>query len=231
MRPRILEARQSVRTRRAARRPFWPRSSRATTSSAWRVLDAFDGSFFKGRFYARQPEAMIDVGNDREFGFLYHPTLAELEAAFSPLLEAELPAVSRRRRPSSSPASSSCPAEVEIAAIQIGRSAAAVRSRRRRARGGAGRSSSELDLSRTEDDPEGRGTSPIGARSEPTSRRQAVLEVIGATSGWRPGPRSWVRSARLVTQSAGLPSLLPVSEAPASHDAEVVSLLLRDWPR
>ena len=33
------------------------------------VLKAFDGSFLKGRFYARQPENMIDVGNDREFGF------------------------------------------------------------------------------------------------------------------------------------------------------------------
>ena len=39
------------------------------------VLKAFDGSFFKGRFYARQPEDMIDVGNDREFGFLYEPPL------------------------------------------------------------------------------------------------------------------------------------------------------------
>ena len=35
------------------------------------VLAAFDGSFFKGRSYARQPTGMIDVGNDREFGFLH----------------------------------------------------------------------------------------------------------------------------------------------------------------
>ena len=61
------------------------------------VLEAFDGSFFKGRYYARQPEAMIDVGNDREFGFLYQPNLSELEATFSRLLTVELPPRSRRR--------------------------------------------------------------------------------------------------------------------------------------
>ncbi len=55
------------------------------------VLEAFDGSFFKGRFYARQPEAMIDVGNDREFGFLYHPERQELEAVFTRLFSMRLP--------------------------------------------------------------------------------------------------------------------------------------------
>ena len=56
------------------------------------VLEAFDGSFFKGRFYARQPEAMIDVGNDREFGFLYRPDRRELEAVFTRLFQMPLPA-------------------------------------------------------------------------------------------------------------------------------------------
>src|SRR5205823_3269642 len=58
---------------------------------------AFDGSFFKGRGYARQPTGMIDVGNDREFGFLSEPKLADLEAAFTPLLTADLPEESRRQ--------------------------------------------------------------------------------------------------------------------------------------
>ena len=52
------------------------------------MLEAFDGSFFKGRFYARQPEAMIDVGNDREFGFLYQPERPALESVFSRLFDA-----------------------------------------------------------------------------------------------------------------------------------------------
>ena len=49
MRPGILEARRAVRARRAARPRFWPRSSAGMTSSAQAVLEAFDGSFFKGR--------------------------------------------------------------------------------------------------------------------------------------------------------------------------------------
>ena len=61
------------------------------------VLDAFDGSFFKGRFYARQPEAMIDVGNDREFGFLYHLDPHVLESVFARLFELSLPPRARRR--------------------------------------------------------------------------------------------------------------------------------------
>ena len=55
------------------------------------MLKAFDGSFFKGRVYARQPENMIDVGNDREFGFLFEPPLELLERTFTALLSADLP--------------------------------------------------------------------------------------------------------------------------------------------
>lgn len=61
------------------------------------VLQAFDGSFFKGRSYARQPEGMIDVGNDREFGFLSNPSIGDREAALLPVLQAELPSESRRQ--------------------------------------------------------------------------------------------------------------------------------------
>src|SRR5262249_36894005 len=53
------------------------------------IVRAFDGSFFKGRFYARQPENMLDVGNDREFGFLYAPPPEVLDRPFAALLNAE----------------------------------------------------------------------------------------------------------------------------------------------
>jgi hypothetical protein len=46
------------------------------------LVNAFDGSFFKGRFYARNPRDMIDVGNDREFGFLYTPPEELLDRTF-----------------------------------------------------------------------------------------------------------------------------------------------------
>ena len=53
------------------------------------ILNAFDGSFFKGRFYARRPEGMIDVGNDREFGFLYEPPTDVLERTFAAVFDKE----------------------------------------------------------------------------------------------------------------------------------------------
>jgi hypothetical protein len=40
---------------------------------------------------------MIDVGNDREFGFLYQPELSAPEATFARLLTADLPATARRQ--------------------------------------------------------------------------------------------------------------------------------------
>jgi HEAT repeat protein len=54
------------------------------------ILRAFDGSFFAGRFYARRPTGMIDVGNDREFGFLHDPGTPALERAFVPLFQSDL---------------------------------------------------------------------------------------------------------------------------------------------
>lgn len=54
------------------------------------LLASFDGSFFAGRFYARNPTAMIDVGNDREFSFYYQPPETALDRTFMALLTANL---------------------------------------------------------------------------------------------------------------------------------------------
>jgi hypothetical protein len=60
------------------------------------LVNSFDGSFFKGRFYARNPQGMIDVGNDREFGFLYQPPQELLEQTFQAVFDREAnPAVRR----------------------------------------------------------------------------------------------------------------------------------------
>jgi len=61
------------------------------------LLAAFDGSFLRGRTYARQPEGAVDVGNDREFGFLDEPPLDELEATFAALLAAPPGGPARRQ--------------------------------------------------------------------------------------------------------------------------------------
>ena len=109
MRPRILEARKAVE-RDVLLTPVLAALERGNLLQRQAVLKAFDGSFFKGRFYARQPENMIDVGNDREFGFLYEPPIELLDRTFASLLTASicLPTVAPATR-SGSAASSSCP--------------------------------------------------------------------------------------------------------------------------
>ena len=96
MRPRIMDARRAFE-RDVLITPVLAALEKGTELQRVAVLEAFDGSFFKGRSYARQPEAMIDVGNDREFGFLYQPGLSALESTFSRILTADLPASARRQ--------------------------------------------------------------------------------------------------------------------------------------
>jgi hypothetical protein len=54
------------------------------------LLASFDGSFFAGRFYARNPRNMIDVGNDREFSFYQDPPSSVLDRVFERVLGADL---------------------------------------------------------------------------------------------------------------------------------------------
>lgn len=53
------------------------------------LLASFDGSFFRGRFYARNPRNMIDVGNDREFSFYHQPPQQILDRVFDSLFADE----------------------------------------------------------------------------------------------------------------------------------------------
>ena len=99
MRPRVLASRREFE-RDVLLTPVLAALERGNDLQRTAVLEGFDGSFFKGRFYARQPEGMIDVGNDREFGFLDQPTLEHLEQTFSQLLTAGLPKEPRAATPS-----------------------------------------------------------------------------------------------------------------------------------
>lgn len=60
------------------------------------LVRSFDGSFFRGRTYARQPSGMLDVGNDREFGFLSEPPSDLLDRTFASLLTSDDPPEVRR---------------------------------------------------------------------------------------------------------------------------------------
>ncbi len=54
------------------------------------LLESFDGSFFKGRYYAQIPRNMIDVGNDREFSFMFTPTQQYLDDTIGKVFLTEL---------------------------------------------------------------------------------------------------------------------------------------------
>ena len=135
MRPRILEARRAFE-RDVLLDPVLAALEQGNDLQRAAVLDAFDGSFFKGRFYARQPEAMIDVGNDREFGFLYQPSSGDASKRLLPTLDG---------RPARRGAAAEPPARQLLPAAGAnskrldpdGRAAQALRSRPRSPRGGA----------------------------------------------------------------------------------------------
>ena len=107
LRPGIIEARRAVE-RDVLLNPVLAALERGNQTQRSAVLKAFDGSFLKGRFYARQPENMIDVGNDREFGFLYEPPLDVLERTFTATSSPPTFPRSRGARPFSFAASSRC---------------------------------------------------------------------------------------------------------------------------
>ena len=94
LRPRIMEARRMME-RDVLLGPVLDALEHGNLHQRLAILQAFDGSFLRGRSYARQPEAMLDVGNDREFGFLYEPPLEKLEKVFAALFDAKLPEKAR----------------------------------------------------------------------------------------------------------------------------------------
>jgi HEAT repeat protein len=87
-RPKILEARKNLE-RGVLLSPLLSALESGNDLQREAILRSFDGSFFKGRFYARRPEGMIDVGNDREFGFLYEAPTDLLERTFAAVFEHE----------------------------------------------------------------------------------------------------------------------------------------------
>ncbi len=61
------------------------------------ALAAFDGAFLEGRAYARKPESMIDVGNDREFSFLARLNPNQVQGAIGRALPELRDPVDRKR--------------------------------------------------------------------------------------------------------------------------------------
>jgi cellulose synthase operon protein C len=228
MRPRILEARRLFE-RDVLFAPLIAALARGNDLEVAGILEAFDGSFFKGRFYARQPEAMIDVGNDREFGFLYQPDRLALESVFSRLLSARLPREPRRRSLQLAAffkvLEQSESSDLQMAVLRsLSDGDGEVRE--------AARSviSSSLDPRGAEEDPS-RIVLLQSALEGPAEGRDAVLHAIGRNNRLAANPEILSTIRKLIGQPEAAPSLLPVLKWPALEDALVLSLLEHAWGR
>ncbi len=229
LRPRILEARRSFE-RDVLLTPVLGALERGTDLQRTAVLDAFDGSFFKGRHFARQPEAMIDVGNDREFGFLYEPGLDVLESTFAPLMKADLPARSRQqvlqlasffRLPARTQKSS-------IQAVFLRRLLDPDPGVRASARAIV---SDELDASSGLEAPEPLALLRSALEDGAEAERDAALQLIGRDERLVTRPEILDAIRRLVNRQEVAASLLPVLRWPVVHDAEVLAIVLHGWPK
>jgi cellulose synthase operon protein C len=228
LRPRILEARRLFE-RDVLFAPLMLALRKGNDLQVSAVLDAFDGSFFKGRFFARQPQAMIDVGNDREFGFLFQPDRQVLESVFARLFSMPLPARSRERalklaaffrvlEQSESPG-------LQVAALE--RLSDADQAVREAARALV---ATGLDPSGSEADPR-RIALLQSALEGPPESRAAVLQAIGKNQRLSANPEILSTIRKLIARPEAAPSLLPVLRWSVLADAEVVSRLDRAWPR
>jgi hypothetical protein len=228
LRPGILEARRLFE-RDVVLSPVLAALDSGSDLQRAAVLAAFDGSFFKGRFYARQPEPMIDVGNDREFGFLYQVGLDRLDSTFSHLLSAGLPPEPRRRSLQLA-GFFRLPERTKNAAIQ----AAVLRrlsdpDEQVRA---AARSlvAAGLGPSGAEDDPE-RMALLQSALEGSSADREAVLRAVAQNERLARRPELLATIRKLMARPEAAPSLVPVLRWTAITDAEAISLLEAAWPK
>jgi HEAT repeat protein len=228
MRSRILDARRFLE-RDVLLTPVLSALERGNDRKRAGVLAAFDGSFFKGRFYARQPQAMIDVGNDREFGFLYEPPLQSIETTFARLLAANLKPASRRQALQLASffrlTSYTSRPTVQLALLRkLGDPDEGVREVARRI------VSDELDLANSALGPE-KLVVVEAALGGGDAERRAILQVIARDERLFARPEIQAAVRRLIQRGEPLTSLLPILRQPIVRDAEVLSLVLHDWSR
>ncbi len=228
MRPRILEARRTFE-RDVLFAPVMAALAGGNDLQVAGILDAFDGSFFKGRFFARQPEAMIDVGNDREFGFLFEPERKLLESVFIRLLRADLPPKPRKQALELAAffkiLEHSESAAVQMAALE--RLSDADPEVREAARALV---STSLDPTGAEADPRRIALLQKMLEGQPEGR-DAVLQAIGKNSRLASSPQILSTIRNLIGRPEAAPSLLPVLKWPALADTEVLALIEQAWPR
>ena len=229
LRPRIMDARRAFE-RDVLLIPALAALDRGNDLQRAAVLDAFDGSFFKGRSFARQPESMIDVGNDREFGFLYQPELSALETTFAGLLSADLPATERRQTLQLA-SFFRLPGRTHNASIQTAvlRELLDTRPNVREA-SRAIVADDDFNPDGIEDDP-ARIALIQSALVGTDEGRQAVMKLIGRNRRLAARPEIIAAIRGLMKRDETAPSFLPLLRRPVFHDAEVLAIVLHAWPR
>ena len=192
------------------------------------LLRSFDGSFFKGRTFARRPTGMIDVGNDREFGFLYEPPGDVLDRTFAALLASESGPESRRR--SIRLASfflvpgRTADASIQAALLKgLGDPDAGVRDAARAV------VADDLALEGAEDDP-GRLALIRGLLKNSRSDRAAVARAIARNPALRSRPEILAEFRSILAETDGATAILPALGLPAFADPEILLAICRAWP-
>ncbi len=192
------------------------------------LVRSFDGSFLGGRTYARRPTGMIDVGNDREFGFLHEPPADVLDRTFAALLAS--PATPEVRRGTirlagffQVPGRSADPSIQASLLRGLADPDPGVRD--------AARSvvAADLALIGAEDDP-ARVALVRSILDGSDADRRAIAGALSRNPALlaRPEVLAGVR-VRLGRDEAG--SLVPVLGHPAFADAEVLAAVRRGWPK
>ncbi len=192
------------------------------------LVRSFDGSFFPGRFYARQPTGMLDVGNDREFGFLYEPPAAVLDRTFAALLASDSTPEVRRRAIQLArfflvPGRSADPTVQAVLLDGLDDPDAGVRDAARSA------VADDLSLAGAEGDPArlARVRALLGG---PDLARRAVARAVARNPALLARPEILADLRAQLGRVDAATTLLPALRHPAFSDAEVLAAVHRAWP-
>jgi cellulose synthase operon protein C len=227
MRPAILEARKKLEWG-VLLKPILATLESGNDLQREAIVRSFDGSFFKGRFFARRPEGMLDVGNDREFGFLYEPPTDVLERTFSAVFQKETRADVRRQvlqlssffRVSERGES----AEIQIALLSaLTDPDSSVREAARKAVG------DDLSLRGVESDPARVERVAALLRGGPEAQR-VIVRAIGRNPAVAERPEIAAALKAVLHRDDGAVVLQPVLSLSLFSDAERVRALTRAWP-
>ncbi|MBX6312953.1 MAG: HEAT repeat domain-containing protein, partial [Isosphaeraceae bacterium] len=228
MRPGILQARREVE-RGVLLTPLLSALASANDLQREAILRSFDGSFFKGRFYARRPTGMLDVGNDREFGFLYEPPTDLLDRAFAAVFAAETrPEVRRQALLLASffnvPGRTGRPAIQAALLKSLADPDPGVREAARKAVG------DDLSLQGVENDPE-RLAAVLAALRGPIEDQAVLIRALSRNPRLLEHPELVGILRSLLSRDDAALLLRPVLGSPVFSDGEAIEALHRGWDR